>query len=228
MFQQVRRVLGLALTVLAASFAATTISPRSLQAQTTTMTFDGSNSCNSACNPFDLLKTNYGSIAGVTVTNGILASFGSAAAFSDGMHWYDLSGNLFAGGFTIGSGAIGAFVFTATDPTATVRFDKVDITSNALNTATFNIYSLSNSFIGGGSGPVNANVLTSVLGPISVVGGFKLEFGISPGTLTTLELDNLQYTLVSSVTPEPATMSLLAFGLAGMAGAGIRRRKRSR
>ena len=31
-----------------------------------------------------------------------------------------------------------------------------------------------------------------------------------------------------STTPEPATMSLMAFGLAGMAGAGIRRRKRSR
>ena len=33
---------------------------------------------------------------------------------------------------------------------------------------------------------------------------------------------------VQAVTPEPATMSLMAFGLAGMAGVGIRRRKRSR
>ena len=169
------------------------------------MTFDASNSCAASCSPFDLLLANYGSIAGVSVTNGILSSFGSSGAFSDGMHWYD--GNpTFSGGFTIGVGAVGAFVFTTTDPLATIRFDQVLATSNAANTATFDVYSLSNTLLASTSSAVNANVVTTFNGPVSAVGGFKLEFDITPGALSTLEVDNLEYTLLGTTgSPQSVT-----------------------
>jgi hypothetical protein len=232
--QQFRRAFRRTFLTGAAVLASAVFAPRSAVAQNP-LTFDPSNSCPLTCTPFDTLRSNYGSTAGVNATHGALTAFGSVG-FTEQLHWYGGFGP-FSSGFDIGNGGVAAFILTATDPLATIQFDQVQLSSSGLRTATVNFYTLSNVLIPSTSVSVSVDCtgcslgpsgITTVNTPVSAIGGLIIEFGIAPGGLTNLEIDNLQYTLVPStaVTPEPATMSLMALGLVGMVG--VRRRKRSR
>lgn len=210
----------------------------SAAAQTTTLIFDPSNSCSiNPCVPFGtLLDPNYGSGGGVAVSNGVLGAFGAPiVGLTPGLAWGGGFGP-FSSGFGFGDQTttnVGAFIFS--DPGHQLQFLGMDLTSNDYQaTAYVKVYDLSGTLQwtgGGGSYTFNSGDVVPTGAAPAILGGFVVEFTMAPVKLSNLWIDNLEFGLdgagaPQSTVPEPATMSLLALGLVGMAGAGFRKRTR--
>ncbi len=216
----------------------------------TTLIFDPSNSCAGACVPFGtLLDPNYGSGGGVAVSNGVLSAFGDPiVGLTPGLFWGGGFGR-FSSGFTFGSWDytfpitpnVGAFVFS--DNSHQLQFLGMDMASNDdPATAYVRVYDLAGNLVwtGGTGSPQsytlnccgNSGIVTPTGPAPAVLNGFVVEFTLSPVyPLSNLWIDNLEFGLdgagaPQSTVPEPATMSLVALGLVGMAGAGFRKRTR--
>lgn len=203
----------------------------------TTLTFDQSNSCGiNPCVPFgSFLDPAYGSGGGVAVSNGVLPAFGDPiGGLTPGLFWGGGFGP-FSSGFSFGDQSttdVGVFAFS--DPGHQLQFLGMDLTSNdSPATAYVQVYDLLGNLVwtgGGGSYTFNSGDVVGTGGAPSVLNGFVVEFTMAPAyPLSNLWIDNLEFGGAGSpqsTVPEPATMSLVALGLVGMAGTRLRKRTR--
>jgi hypothetical protein len=146
-------------------------------------------------------------------------------------NWFQAQGfgnptpSIFAG--PIGSPSQSAVTVTATDG-GDFTFASVDLTSNSSSGSTFQI-----------TGFLNGNPVLGISGTIGNINTFNTESNAFPSTLmdtlviqetpvagvTSFNFDNINVTEQATVTPEPASLTLLGLGVAGMAGYGWRRRR---
>jgi hypothetical protein len=149
----------------------------------------------------------------VTISaTGFLTFTGAGAGLQEGGFTGNLTGS-WASSAVASSHAAITYMVEANNQSVVSDYLKIAIASDGKGTAFITATFISDSEIGPGLGPVqpgtNLNVVTET----------------GPFTLSFPDFDNLSITINSDLeVPEPATLTLLAVGLAGMVGSGWRRR----